>query len=176
MLSFDSLKRLVVDASPLIYLAKIDALDVFPLGYPALITEAVRREGVLPQAAYRFSEIAWIDEGIRVGRISVVALRSDEEEAVVDIGRRIPGLGLGERESIAVALARGWSAVLFDRRANRIAQALGVRVVGIVEVLFGRTADGELLERRLRRLASLLDMRIDALEQLLERVKERSPW
>lgn len=176
MASVDSFDRLVVDASPLIYLAKIHALDLFTVAKPALITEAVRREAVLPQAAYRFPEIAEIDAACRARVIEVVALQPHEKLAVQDIGRRVPGLGLGERESVAVGAARGQAVVLFDRRANRIAEALGVRTIGIVELLFAPTTDTELLESRVRCFASLVDMRIDALGQLLERVKERSEW
>lgn len=176
MLSNGSAHRLVVDTGPLIYISRIDALDLFNSDEPAHISDAVHREAVLPQAAYRFPEIAAIETAIRAGRIKVSALRPDEREVVLDLGRRMPGLGLGERGTIAVASSRGWSAVLFDRQAGRIAQSLGVRVVGIVELLFWRTADEALLESRIRRFAALVEMRIEARDQLLERVKERSRW
>lgn len=176
MLSGDSAHQLVVDTGPLIYLAKIDALDLFTPDDPAHITDGVRREALLPQAAYRFPEITAIHAALGGGRIAVVALRPDEKDAVLDLGHRVPGLGLGERESIVVAHARSWSAVLFDRRANRIAESFGVRVAGVVELLFARTQPRAVLETRIRRFASLVDMRTSALEQLLERVRERSGW
>lgn len=173
MLSPDSADTFMVDAAPLIHLAKIDALEIFTADEPAFITQAVRREAVLPQAAYRFPEIAAIDSALRTGRFVAVDLGADEERAVADIGRRVPGLGLGERETIAVARARGWSAVLHDRRANRVAQSFGVPIVGIVELLFARTGDADRLASRIRRFAGLVDLRIHVLDQLLERVKER---
>lgn len=176
MLSNGSSQTLVVDTSPLIYLAKIDALDLFTADAPAHITESVRSEAILPQAAYRFPEIVAIDDALRKGTIRVVTLRTDEAEAVVDIARRVPGLGSGERESIAFAQLRGRSVVLFDRGADRIAQAMGVHGVGITDLLFARTDDDDLLESRIRRFAHLVDMRTAALEQLMERAKERSRW
>jgi len=174
MSSSDRLKGTVVDAGPLIYLAKIGALDVFGRTAPGWISPGVRREAVTPPAAYRFPEIATIDAAIRDGRILVAELRPEEVTLAADLKARIPGLGQGERESIAMAAGRGWSVVLLDRRALRVARMLGVSVVAVVELLFDRTSEDEILARRLRHFASLVDMRIDTLERLLEQVKERS--
>ena len=174
MVSTGSSNRLIVDASPLIYLAKLDALDVFQLDVPAAISEGVRDEVLLPQAAYRFPEIVQIDDSIREGRIEVIPLNKGEQSNVEDLSRRIPGLGRGELETIAVARARGWSAAIVDRRAIRIAQLSGISVVGIVELLFAKTTDGGRLAGRVRRLASLVNMRIGTLEKLLSRAEERA--
>jgi predicted nucleic acid-binding protein len=169
-----SLYRLIVDASPLIYLAKLDALDVFRLDDPAAISEGVRNEVLLPQAAYRFPEIVRIDESVRKGGIEVVSLDKKERNSVEALSRQVPGLGRGVLETIAVARSRRWSAAIADRRASRIAQVHGISVVGMVELLFARTTDGDRLARRVRGLASLVNMRIEALEQLLRKVDERT--
>lgn len=172
----DRLKGTVVDAGPLIYLAKMGALDVFDGNAPGWISPGVRREAITPPAAYRFPEIATIDAAIRDGRILVAELRPDEVESVADLQSRIPGLGQGERESIAMAAGRRWGLILLDRRALRIARTLGVSVVPVVELLFDRTSENEILARRLRHFAGLVDMRIDTLERLLRQAKERSRW
>ncbi|MDQ3407913.1 MAG: hypothetical protein M3472_07170, partial [Chloroflexota bacterium] len=78
------------------------------------------------------------------------------------------------RESMAVAAARGLAVVLHDRRASGIGRAMGIDVVGPLDLLFERTVDDGLLDARVRAFARLVDMRIEVLEQLLERVKERS--
>ncbi len=176
MVSLGSEQRLIVDSSPLIYLAKLEALDVFTVQGPALITAGVRREVLVPQAAVRFPEMARIDRAVAEGWIAVTPLRQGEQRAADEIGTRIPGLGVGERESLAVAAARGLSVVLHDRRASRIGRAMGLDVVGPLDLLFGRTLDDGVLEARVRAFACLVDMRIGALEQLLERVRERSRW
>jgi predicted nucleic acid-binding protein len=166
--------RLIVDASPLIYLAKLDALDVFTRDEPAAISDGVRDEVLLPQAAYRFPEIVRIDEAVREGCIKVLSLKKREREAVDALSARVPGLGRGELETIAVARARRWSAAIADRRASLVAQAHGVPVIGMVELLFARTTDGDQLARRIRGLAKLVNMRIETLEQLLGKVDERT--
>jgi predicted nucleic acid-binding protein len=167
---------LVVDSSPLIYLARLEALDVFTIQDPAHITPGVRREVLVPQAAVRFPEMARIEPAIGEGQLVLTALRQEEQAAADDIGSRIPGLGAGERESLALAPTRGFAVVLHDRRASRIGRAMGIDVVGPLELLFGRTDEDGVLEGRVRAFARLVDMRIEALEHLLERVKERSRW
>jgi predicted nucleic acid-binding protein len=164
--------NLIVDASPLIYLAKLDALDVFRGGMPVAISEGVRSEVLLPQAAYRFPEIVGIDESMRAGRIMVVSLDKRERDSVNALTRQVPGLGRGELETIAIARSRGWTAALADRRATRIAEIHGVAVIGIVELLFARTRDSKQLAGRIRNLAKLVNMRIETLDRLLGRVRE----
>lgn len=174
MIAHGSQYRLIVDASPLIYLAKLDALDVFGLDDPDAISEGVRNEVLLPQAAYRFPEIVRIDESIRKGRLEIVSLDEAEQEGVEALSRRVPGLGRGELETITVARARGWLAAIADLRATRVAEAHGVCVMGMVELLFARTKDGDELDGRIRGLARLVNMRIDTLEQLLVRIHGRT--
>lgn len=174
MIAAASSDRMIVDASPLIYLAKLDALDVFGPDDPAAISAGVRNEVLLPQAAYRFPEIVRIDESVRNGRIEVVALERRERSMVAALSRQVPGLGRGELETIAVARARRWRAAIADRRASRIAQVHGVSVVGMVELLFAKTADADRLARRIRGLARLVNMRIEALERLLGKVDQRT--
>ncbi len=172
MVPFDSEHRLIIDASPLIYLAKLDALDVFSLDDPAAISEGVRKEVLLPQAAYRYPEIVRIDDSVRKGRLEVVLLDKAEQDAVDALSRQVPGLGRGELETITVARARGWSAAIADVRACRVARTHGVSVVGMAELLFARTTDGARLACRIRGLARLVNMRIETLEQLLDRVDD----
>ncbi len=174
VVSSGSAQPLVIDSSSLIYLAKLEALDVFPVQSRALMTAGVRREVLVPQAAVRFPEMARIDRAIGEGRLGVEPLQPGEQRAADDLGTRIPGLGVGERESIAIAGARALALVLHDRRASRIGRAMGIDVVGPVYLLFERTVDDGLLDARVRAFARLVDMRIEVLEQLLERVKERS--
>jgi predicted nucleic acid-binding protein len=164
---------LILNAGPIIYLAKIDALDVLGHYRRSVVTSGVEREVVLPPSAYRFPEIARIEALIRAGSLEVVSMDTTEHDRTDRLGDEVPGLGRGERETIAVAAARGWLAVLFDRRARRIADASGVAVVGIPALLVEGTPDSSLLERRIRALASLVNMRLDDLGRLLERARER---
>lgn len=174
MIATGSSDRLIVDASPLIYLAKLDALDMFQSDYPAAISGGVRNEALLPQTAYRFPEIVRIDDSIQRGTIEVVTLNRPEQHRVAALSRQVPGLGRGELETIVVAKSRRWTAAIADRRARRVAQIHEVNVIGIVELLFAKTTDSARLADLIRRLAGLVNMRIETLEQLLSKVSERT--
>ena len=64
----------MVDAGPLIYLAKLDALDVFAqTGHVPLITPEVERETARAGLAYRFPDALAIAEALRDG----VLVRTD---------------------------------------------------------------------------------------------------
>ncbi len=140
------------------------------------MTEGVRQEVLVPQAAVRFPEMARIDGALREGRVTIEPLRKEEQASADEIRSHIPGLGLGERESMALAAARGLAVVLHDRRASRVGRAMGIAVVGPLELLFERTVDEGVLEERIRTFARLVDMRIEGMEHLLDRLKERSRW
>jgi predicted nucleic acid-binding protein len=170
MISSASDDSIVLNAGPLIYLAKLDALDVLERHARCAITSGVEQEVVRPPSAYRFPEIARVEGIIRMGTLEVISMTTDEQARTDLLGHEVPGLGRGERETIAVAAARGWSAALFDRRARRIGEANGVAVVGVPRLLFEGSREPDLLERRIRGFATLVSMRLDDLELLLARV------
>lgn len=168
-----SSRQFIADTSPVIYLAKIGALDALRVGGPVLMTTGVREEALLPPAAYRFPEVVEIEAAIDRGLIEVTPLTTSENEFAEGIKTRVPALGRGEREVIAVSIGRSLDAVMFDRRARRVASALGASVVDMFEVIFRGTSNVELLEDRVRALASLVDLRVGALEELLEQIGRR---
>ena len=158
-----------MDASPLIYLAKVDALDVFGTGDTGRHRRISPSRGHRTQAAYRFPEIALIDSAIRRDHIEVVTLGEQEAGVARAFQAEFQDSAAAKPRRWHSRSSEAWPAVLYDRRARRVAQAFGVRVVGIVELLFDRTTDDALLEDRIRRFASLVAMRIEALEELLNR-------
>lgn len=165
-----SSRPFIADTSPLIYLATIGALEALAVGGTVLITTGVRDEAVLSRATYRFPEAVEIETAINRGLIEVTPLTAAERELATSIGARVPALGRGEREVIAVSIERSLDAVMFDRRARRVARALGASVVDMFEVVFRGAGNAELLEHRVRALASLVDLRLGAMEELLDRI------
>lgn len=115
---------MIADASPLIVFAKAGRLD--------LLREVVGRL-VVPDEVWRelVSDTAKPGAGdlLKAPWISVVA----SEEAMR--GAVIPGLHLGERAVVALAVATGDAVLMDDRRGRAVAERLGVRVVGCVGVL-----------------------------------------
>lgn len=164
----------MVDASPLIYLAKLDALEVFAKGgYQPIVPEAVVEETTRPALIYRHPDAATIEAAVGRGDLRVVVLAPAEEEIAARLAVQVPGMHPGECHVLSVALARGTPAVMFERRGRSVARAYGVELVDVFELLFDGTPDDGLLDRRVRRFAELIEMRLADLEALRERIARR---
>jgi predicted nucleic acid-binding protein len=169
------LKGLVLDASPLIYLAKIEAIDVLEsLTERVLIPRAVLEETTRPALLYQHPDAAVIERAVREGVITAIDLDASETATTDDLTSRVPALHAGVSAVLAIALHRGIPAVLFERRARRVAAATGAELVDVVELLFAGTPQADLLATRVRRFAELVNMRLSDYEALRERVNERT--
>jgi predicted nucleic acid-binding protein len=167
-------KGLVIDASPLIYLAKIEAMEVFDrLGLKGIMTPAVVEETTRPALLFRHPDAAVIEAALRAGTIQATDLEASELSAAEALAARIPALHLGECEVLAVAQERRLQAVLFERRARNVARTIGVQLTDVIELLFRGTPDERELETRIRHLARLTKMRLADYDQLLERLEKR---
>lgn len=165
---------LILDASPLIYLARLEALDVLEVstghGYatPAVVEEITR-----PQVAYRHPDSISLERAIVRGVLRVIEPTAEEQRVARDLATRVNGLHAAEAGVLAVAISRAMPAVIFERRARRVAASLGATVVDVTELLVAGTPDGTLLEDRVMRFARLVDLRLGDAIDLLERVRAR---
>ena len=165
---------LLLDASPLIYLAKLDAFDaIVRAGYTAAVPRAVEAEAARPELAFRHPEIARIERLRETGELEVVDPDPRERDLATTFGTRYGGLHAGELDTLAIGLVRGWPVYFHERQAARIARILGVDTVHVVEILFGGTPDVELLERWVRSLARLTNKTMDDLDTLMNLIRER---
>lgn len=166
--------QLVLDASPLIYLAKLDAFDAVAItGHTAVVPPSVYAEAARPELAFRHPEIASVERVRRDGQLLVVPLEARERELATDLAGRYGGLHAGELDVLALGQVRGWTVCFHERQAARLAVALGVATVHLVEVLFAGTPDLDLLERRIRHFARLTNLTMDDLDLLLDLIRER---
>lgn len=166
--------QIVLDAGPLIHLAKLDALDVLERGgLEAMIPPSVRAEAARPELAFRHPEVAVIMRALDEGRVGIAPLTVAEERLTKDLAARATGMHAGELDVLALGLARSWPVCLHERQASRIAGALGIRAVHVVELLFDGTPDRTLLTRRVRAFGALTNMRASDLNTLLELADER---
>lgn len=115
-------RRWVVNASPLIFLAQIDALSLLKqLADEILVPFSVRDEVLVPKKQKLPIELPdWL------------SLRED-----LPLPPEIAGwdLGAGESQVLAHALISGSEAVLDDFEARQCARALGVPVTGTLGVI-----------------------------------------
>lgn len=126
----------VVDTSPLIFLAKLDRLDLL---------RRAADEVVAPPAVFReideYPDAA--SEKIEDAKKSWLRVRSAEDRRLVDV--LMADLDVGESEVIALALeAEAERVVLDDLDARRLAQRLGVAPVGTLGLLLAAKLRGEI--------------------------------
>ena len=165
---------LVLDASPLIYLAKLDAFDAIAIArYTAVVPPSVYAEAARPELTFRHPEIATVERLRDDVQLLVVPLDAPERELATDLAGRYGGLYAGELDVLALGHARGWTACFHERQATRLARALGVATVHLVEVLFAGTPDHDLLDQRVRNFARLTNLTMNDLDVLLNLIRER---
>ena len=115
---------IVSDASPLIALQQIERLDLLETIFGSL---------VIPPAVAR--------EAANVPLGDWIAIRSLQGPLPPLVTRA--GLGPGESESIGVALEAGADRVILDDRpARRLAEALGIPVIGTLGILLAAKRKG----------------------------------
>jgi predicted nucleic acid-binding protein len=138
-----------VDASPLIFLAKLDHLDLLRRGADVVyVPRAVRAEvrakpDTATQAIERACQ-AWLSVRQVSDRQAVEIVQAD--------------LDLGEAEVIALAREIGADRVVMDDLdARRFARRLGLEMVGTVGLLLAARLRGELpsLQQEIERLETL---------------------
>jgi uncharacterized protein len=126
----------IVDTSPLIFLAKLNRLDLLRkeaekvLVPPAVLREIAEQDD---EAARQIEEIrqTWLDLGV-VQDARLLAVLKDE-------------LGDGEAEAIALALeTEATRIVLDDLDARRLADRLGLKPVGTLGLLLAARLRGEI--------------------------------
>lgn len=114
----------VVNASPLISLAKIDKLDLFiEIGNEIILPEAVVSEvlqGSINDPARKALESGWGQNRIKV-------------ENSMDIIEW--GLGSGETAVLSFAKLKNATAVIDDKAARTAAKVLGINVIGTLGII-----------------------------------------
>ena len=165
---------LVLDASPLIYLAKLDAFDAVTIaGFAAVVPPSVYAEAARPELAFRHPEIATVERVRADGNLLVVELEAPEKELATDLAGRYGGLHAGELDVLALGQARHWTVCFHERQAARLARSLGLETIHVIEILFAGTPDLDVLERRIRRFARLTNLTMNDLDELMNLIRER---
>jgi predicted nucleic acid-binding protein len=164
----------MVDASPLIYLAKLAALDTFEgAGLRPLVTPEVERETSRPGFAYEHPDSVVIAEALRSGILARTILSDAERKTAQTLARAAGGLDAGESEVLAAAVGRGLPVLLFERRATRFAGSLGIETWSPLRLLAAGTPDRRLLRERVLAFAVLVSMKFEDLERVLQRIEVR---
>lgn len=157
--------RAGIDASPLIFLAKLDALDVLTYYQEVLTTGEVLAE-VLPETGVDDPETLRVRQTLEAGVVKEVETS----------GRLDRDFGLGRGETSLLVLAgqeRLDEVIVDDRAAIGVAKYLGLRAVSTPFLLLRERAAGRWsLNRFERSLEQLLDANYYLSPRLLERIRK----
>ncbi len=167
---------IVVDASPLIALAKIGRLALLKDVYgEVIIGPRVKREVVERGRPVDASGVKQMEAALEAGWIHEVR-PSAAEERLVQQFLRGTRLGEGEAESLALARSRKLMAVLDDKEARAMAEATGVQHVGTAGVLLAAFVKGQLsydeLGEAVRDLGTVLWLSPDVVAEILRRARK----
>jgi predicted nucleic acid-binding protein len=128
---------LVADSGPLIALARLDLLAL-PARYfdSVLVTASVWEEVTRSPKGSETERLALALEG---GHMALVDDPLEVAEAILQAG-----LDVGERNSIAYGLGMGTTVLIDEKRGRRVAEALGVPVIGTLGLLLRGREEGVL--------------------------------
>ncbi|MDP8904029.1 MAG: hypothetical protein M3N29_01710 [Chloroflexota bacterium] len=162
-----------MDASPLIYLAKLDALDVFTnSGHLCRITPEVERETARAGLSYEHPDALVVADAIRSGLLVRTELTPDEMAVARRLEHEAGGVDRGEAEVLAAATSRAEPALLFERRATRLARSMGIDTWSPVRLLFAGTRSPVELRERVGAFGRLVNMRLVDVQKLLNLIQD----
>ena len=171
--------RIVADATPIVYLAKVGKLQLLKKLYgDVIVPEAIKRELLVGD----HPEVPVILEAHRAGWLEERPLNRAERMFHLKQLLKAPGLHEGERQAIALA-HMGHLPLLMDeneRTGRRVAKVWGVEVRGTLRVILeayeaGHIEYGEARETFRQLLAERFRVSADVYERalnLLEKARE----
>jgi len=127
----------VADASSLIVLAKLNALDTLHAIYgPVVITDTVFRETVLEGKRRNKEDALIVEAAIERGRLVRVSLTQRQQALAAALRAGTWACDPGEAEAIAYAEDTGSLLIIEDRQAKAVARARGVQYTIVQMVPF----------------------------------------
>lgn len=166
----------IVDASPLIVLAKIRRLEVLRDLYKQVgIGPAVKREVLDQGKAIAARGVELVEKALEDGSIQPVQLNSEERKLAHHI-IHTSRMAEGEAESLALAHSRKAMIVLDDREARDYAAAKGEKFTGTAGLLLEAFLIGHLnigqLEDAVSDLSRMLWLSPAIVTEILKRARE----
>jgi predicted nucleic acid-binding protein len=134
----------VFDATPLIYLAKADRLDVIEtLDEPRFVPEAVHREVVTAGIERGYDDARRIERVVENGLLDVVSVDTGDSPIATRLARH-PGLSDADVAVLACAAARDGVAVMDESAGRSAAEIEDVETRGTAYLVLAAVRDGSL--------------------------------
>ena len=149
---------MIINASPLIILAKINKLEILKKIYEGIeIASSVYQEVVVNGLRIDSRDAHIVKEQIDSKNIDVWELRLEFAEKAKKI-ESIYGIDIGEAETIALALQLNKKGVIIDEiSAREAAKAFGIKPIGTLRVLLIAYKDGLLKKAEIKELINEME-------------------
>ncbi|MBP1922156.1 putative nucleic acid-binding protein [Halorubrum alkaliphilum] len=149
----------VLDATPLIYLAKAEQLDIIEtLDEPRVVPKAVHHEVVTAGVERGYDDARRIERAVEADLLDIVTVDLDES-AVADRLQRHPGLSDADVAVLACADARDAVAVMDESAGRSAAEVEGIETRGTAYLVLSAVKRGAMTPERGR---ETIDAMIDA--------------
>ena len=149
----------VFDATPLIYLAKIDRLDVVEtVDEPRLVPEVVYEEVVTDGIDAGYDDARRVEQAVENGTLEVVSVDVDDSTLATRLTRH-PGLSDADIAVLACADARDAVAVMDEATGRSAAEVEGIETRGTAFLILLAVKRGSLSSEVAR---ETIDAMIDA--------------
>lgn len=133
----------VFDATPLIYLAKADRLDVLEaLAEPRLVPRPVYREVVTDGIEGGYADARRIERQVEDGLLEVVDADDADDPPIADRLARHPGLSDADVAVLACADARDAVAVVDEMVGRSVAEVEGIETRGTAYLVLSAVKEG----------------------------------
>ncbi|WP_050032900.1 DUF3368 domain-containing protein [Halorubrum halophilum] len=134
----------VFDATPLIYLAKAERLDVIEtLTEPRVVPEAVHREVVTTGVEQGYDDARRIERAVENDLVDVVAVETDDSPVTTRLAEH-PGLSDADAAVLASADARDAVAVMDESAGRSAAEVEDIETRGTAYLVLAAVKDGRL--------------------------------
>ena len=149
---------MIINASPLIILAKINKLEILKKNYESVeIARSVYQEVVVNGLKINSRDAHIVKEQIESKNIKVLDLSSEFIKKAKKI-ESIYGIGIGEAETIALALQLDKKEAIIDEiPAREAAKAFGIKPIGTLRVLLIAYKDGLIGKAEIKELINEME-------------------
>ena len=149
---------MIINASPLIILAKINKPEILKKIYESVeIAASVYQEVVVNGLRINFRDALVVKEQIDSKNINVLSLRPEFTEKAKKI-ESICGIDIGEAETIALALQLNKNEVIIDEiDAREAAKAFGIKPIGTLRVLLIAYKNGLINKAEIQELVNEME-------------------
>ena len=155
-----------IDSSALIYLAKIDLLDVFAKCYfPLNITATIYQEVVMNGKTKGYSDAYIIDNYISKGKLII---KPDD----LNYPENLSSLSKGEVTAIAEVIATQEMLILDDKKARSKSKEFNLNVLGsdtlILDAFLSNYITYDVFQTKLQQLANIMLLKSEKVNEILK--------